>query len=106
MNGFSYLVIGLDYKPGVQTLGDNCGRPRCPMAVPAIPKKELQQQYAEFGFERIQPSKEDVDQWHPKAIGGMEFPSDELARLWLNSTADGKEFKDTFKYLFVARVRA
>jgi hypothetical protein len=105
MNGYSYLVVGLDYKPAARMMGDQCGRPRCPMAIPTKPTLELQPQYAATGFEKTQPAPGGSDNWEPDSIGGMEFPTDELARNWLNSTQDGTNFKDVFKYVFIARVR-
>jgi hypothetical protein len=103
MNGFCYLVLGLDYKQGdIKMSPEKCEVPPCPMAIPVTPQKEQQPQYARFGFETIQT---DEDKWQPKSIGGMEFPSHETARHWLDQTKDGANFKNLFKYVFVARVR-
>lgn len=102
MNGFRYLIVGMDYDNGQKLGEENCGWPICPMAIPANPTEERQEQYAKYGFDNI---KTDSAKWQPGALGGMEFPSDELARLWLDSTDDGKNFKQFFKYIFIARVR-
>lgn len=103
MNGFRYLVVGLDYKVAGGTMGEpECGQPICPMAIPVKPTVELQPQYALHGFETIQT---DSSAWQPRSIGGMEFPSHETARFWLDQTHDGEEFKRFFKFAFVARVR-
>ena len=58
MNGFRYLVVGLDYKVAGGTMGEpECGQPICPMAIPVKPTVELQPQYAPHGFETIQTAR-------------------------------------------------
>ena len=101
MNGFRYLVIGLDYDLG-QSMGQECPEPPCPFAIPTVPTKELEPQFAQYGFDVI---KTDAARFQPQALGGMEFASNELATFWLASH-DGQVFQTVFKYVFVARVSA